>query len=43
MFRSCMLMPPSRTRETCLRSNIAPLLASENVQHMDMLCMRHTI
>src|SRR6266571_1712276 len=43
LLRSCMLMPPSRTRETCLRSNIAPLLAGENVQHIDMLCMRHTI
>src|SRR5216683_3016959 len=39
----CMLMPPSRTRKRCLRSNIAPLLAGENVQHRDMLCMSHSV
>src|SRR2546427_730293 len=43
VFRSCMLMPPSRTRTTCLRSNIAPRLAGENVQHIDMLCMSHSV
>src|SRR2546427_1282805 len=43
LFRSCMLMPPSRTRTTCLRSNIAPRLAGENVQHIDMLCMSHSV
>jgi hypothetical protein len=32
-------MPPSRTRTTCLRSNIAPFLAGEDVQHIDMLCI----
>ena len=42
LLRSCMLMPPSRTRKTCLRSNIAPRLAGENVQHVDMLCMSHS-
>src|SRR5712691_7774173 len=24
LFRACILMPPSRTHETCLRSHIAP-------------------
>jgi hypothetical protein len=43
MLRSCILMPPSRTRMTCLRSNIAPLLAGEDVQHRDMLCMSHSV
>ena len=43
VVRSCMLMPPSRTRKTCLRSNIAPRLAGENVQHIDMLCMSHSV
>ena len=42
LFRSCMLMPPSRTRKTCLRSNSAPRLAGENVQHVDMLGMSHS-
>jgi len=40
--RSCMLMPPSRTRMTCLRNNIAPRLAGENVQHIDILYMIHS-
>src|SRR5713101_4567860 len=35
LLRSCILMPPSRTRKRCLRSNIAPLLAGENVQHIN--------
>ena len=43
MLRFCMLMPPSRTRKTCLRSNIAPRLAGENVQHIDMLCISHSV
>ena len=43
MFRSCMLMPPSRTRMTCLRSNIALLLAGEDIQHIDMLCISHSV
>src|SRR5713101_5943411 len=43
LLRSCMLMPPSRTRKRCLRSNIAPLLAGENVQHINMLCMSHSV
>jgi hypothetical protein len=38
-----MLMPPSRTQMTCLRSNIAPFLAGEDAQHIDMLCMGHAI
>jgi hypothetical protein len=38
-----MLMPPSRTRETCPRSHIAPILAGENLQHMDMSCMSHSV
>src|SRR5262249_31000507 len=42
-IRFCMLMPPSRTRKTCLRSNIAPLLAGEDAQHIDMLCTSHAI
>jgi hypothetical protein len=42
-LRSCMLMPPSRTRKPCLRSNSAPCLAGETVQHVDMLCMRHSV
>jgi hypothetical protein len=36
------LMPPSRTRETCQRDYIAPLLAGEKLQHIDMLCMSHS-
>jgi hypothetical protein len=36
-------MPPSRTRKRCLRSNITSLLASKNVQHIDMFCMSHAV
>src|SRR5262245_49543066 len=43
IVRSCMLMPPSRTRKTCLRSNSPTRLAGENVQHIDMLCMSPSI
>jgi len=43
LLRFCMLMPPSRTRKTCLRSNSAPRLAGENVQHVDMLGMSHSV
>ena len=42
MFRSCILMPPSRTRETCQRNNIVPLLVGEKLQHIDMSCMSHS-
>src|SRR5262245_34239709 len=40
--RSCMLMRPSRTRMTCQRNNIAPRLAGENVQHIDILYIIHS-
>ncbi len=43
MLRLRMLMPPSRTRETCPRSNLAPILGGENVQHIDILCMSHSV
>ena len=37
MLRFCMLMPPSRTRETCQRSNIVRLLTGEQAQQINML------
>ena len=42
MIRLRMLMPPSRTRKTCQRSNSAPRLAGEKLQHVDMLGMSHS-